>query len=34
MGGRVYVSPYSLAVIGIGLHLGMTMWMGAINILP
>ena len=28
MGGRVYVSPYSLAVIGIGLHLGMTMWMG------
>ena len=34
MGGRVYVSPYSLAVIGIGLHLGMTMWMGAIHILP
>ena len=31
-GCRVYVSPCSLAVVGIGLHLGMTMRMGGIHI--
>ena len=31
-GGGVYISPCSLAVDGIGLHLGMTMRMGGIHI--